>query len=482
VLGNFLDILRSEYKPGPGSFLQIDAQKLAAKLDLQGRGSRRGKAGQPATSTQQLDEVEQEIVSAIRAYATDAHDRTHDQLSTYAQRLKAADISGAATEMRALARQAEGDFAAEILAGRNELEHAHASARERESELVNFRQRNRLERAAHPPKDHFVMSAILVIIFVLEVGPNAYFLSEGEALGIVGGISQAVIYSALNLGFAFIGGILGWTNLLHHNFPRKTLGLVGSLGIIVFVVGLNLAVAHYRIAVLSMPSTEAVKEAWRMMGMAPLDISDLKSAGMVALGILFAFIAMIEGYLWRDPYPGYSRVSAHHHKAREDLQGVIQEKIAELKGLQESALERIKIERSRLRDKRQEIPLVLEERKRLIARFGSHVAHLQDVGRLLLAYYRDANREARSIEPPPHFEDQWHLDGFGAIEVDDQVWSAPDSEYREADHALETSVRQLQESFETALRWIGSLRASDRAANAALSAPSSNTNALVEQT
>src|SRR5262249_12657095 len=157
----------------------------------------------------------------------------------------------------------------------------------------------------------------------------------------------------------------------------------------------NLALAHYRTFALAMPSAEAVAAAWhKLLSVDALAINDLRSAGMVAMGILFSFIAMIEGWLWQDPYPGYATISHHSQRAEGVFEDRIKEKIGYLKEVQEGTVGKIKTARSQLRDRRQEIPLVLEELRRLIAHFDAHIAHLQDVGQHLLSIYRSANRGA----------------------------------------------------------------------------------------
>jgi hypothetical protein len=455
VLEFVRSVLKTEYKPGPGSFLEIDDQKLIEKLKLKERGRERGSSGQPPSSSEIFDDIEQEAVNLARSFATDAHSRTHDQISTYAQRLKSADISGAAAEMRTLARQSEGDFDAEVIAARGDLEKAALEVAARRRDVEHFRKENRLQREPHPTKDHIWLGALLFIMFGIEIVPNAMILADAEALGILGGVTQAMIYSFLNIGFGFLCGILAWTNVIHRSPFRKLLGLFFSVAIAAGLLGLNLALAHYRTGAQTMPSAEAVAFAWQQLWTDPLAISDLKSAGMVAMGVFFSFIAMIDGYVWRDPYPGYASITSHLHEAEDHFHDLVDQKLGHLKEVQERFVSQIKTQRSRLRDKRQEIPLVLEERKRLIARFEGHLKHLQEVGRSLLAAYRTANQAARKDQGPKRFQEgTWVLDGFDKIEVDDSIWHSPESEWELANQALEASVDRLQSAYEEALSWI----------------------------
>ncbi|MGJ0622240.1 MAG: hypothetical protein ACR65Z_16250 [Methylocystis sp.] len=458
MLSSLIALLRSEYKPGASEFSAIDARWLAEKLDLKALGAEGGKANQPGPAVQQLDAVEQGIVNDIRIYAGDAYTRTNNHIRNFARRLQAADVAEATVEVKTTARAAVSDFDAEILAARSELERAHEAVKIRADTLRRFREANHLERAADPAHSHFKDLSLLFVLFVVEAAPNALILGEAETFGIVGGILQAIIYSGVNLATGFLAGRFAWTAALHRNPLRKLSGIAVGFVALVIIAGLNLALAHYRVAALQMPSIEAFPQAWQMFLAAPFAISDLKSAGMVGMGVLFAFAATYKGYTWQDPYPGYAKVAGFHKDAQDELQAVIQEKIRELKELQESSIKRMRVARARLRDRRNQIPEILGERKRLAESFRSHIAHLQDVGRFLLAAYRDANRAARESEPPAHFGERWILEGFEGFDFDDSSWLPAEAEYRECDAELVASVEQLQASFDAALRWIRDLR------------------------
>jgi hypothetical protein len=102
----------------------------------------------------------------------------------------------------------------------------------------------------------------------------------------------------------------------------------------------------------------------------------------------------------------------------------------------------------------------MQERQRLIARFKTHVGHLQDVGRQALAVYRDANRKARTTPAPKRFDDIWELNGFGGIEIA-ELPHIPEAEYAKANKALEDSINRLQTAYEEAIRWIRHLSEHD---------------------
>ncbi len=458
MLKDMLSFLRTAYKPAPGEFLAIDAKVLVEKLAIRERGTLQGEAGQPPSASEAMDAVEQEIVSTIRAQATDDQGRTHDQLSTYAERIKSIDAAGAAADMKVLARQSEANLEAAILSVRGELGQAREEVIRRERALEAFRKRNWLDRPADPPKGHLVMWAILLGLFVIETLPNAAILGGGDDLGMVGGYAIAILFSLLSLACGYGAGRIGWTNAIHRRPVRKIAGVAFGLLMICCFLAVNLAIAHYRSAVGSgLATSQAAELVMRELKSDPFGISDVTSMIMMGVGILFAVIAMAEGWMWQDPYPGYAAVAKHLRDAEDDYNALVNDSLGRLEEIENRYVNEIKAARSALRDRRLAVPLLTAQRKRLVARFEGHIAHLQDVGRLLLTAYRDANRQARKDVAPRRFDQQWNLDGFGPIELKDSAWFVPDEEFKAADTALEVAIDRLQSAYQDAFRWIKEL-------------------------
>jgi hypothetical protein len=461
VLGDLLSFLRTHYKPGPGQFLQIDPKIVIDKMDLHQRAADRARVNQPAEDSAALDEVEQEIEGTIRSIAAEDQARTYDQLATYEQRLRGADVAGAAVDMRVLARQAESDMESMLLAIKGDLRVARKEVLDRERTLASFRKDHGLKRPAHPVRGHFLFSAVIVLLFAAETLPNAIILGEGEELGIAGGYTVAILFSLINLTLGFAAGRWGWTNAIHKNLLRAACGIALAAACLGGVVLINLALAHYRAAVESgMASSAAAAAVIPLMKTDPLALGDIKSAIMVAMGVMSALIVMLEGWFWDEPYPGYGEVADHLRLAQSRYHDMVEEKLDHLKSVQEEFVQKIQVERSRLRDRRLEIPYVMQERQRLVARFKDHLTQLQDVGRQALVVYRDANRKARSNPAPKRFDETWHLNGFGSIDLAD-LPPIPEAEYAKANKALEDSINKLQTAYEESIRWIRHLSDTD---------------------
>lgn len=450
----FLNFLRSEYKPSPGEFLPIDMAGLVKKLEIRERGSDRGARGIPSSNSGNLDEIESEIVEAIRTLALSEEKRTNDQIALYQTRLQAADPTGAASEMRAVARQSVAEFEAEAAAATSELERARIDVVEHRLALNDFRKSNGLTRPARAPGNHVLMAGILAVLFLLETGPNAVMFGAGDELGILGGYAIAIVFSVLNLGCGFSAGYFGWTNSIHVRVWRKIAGSALAVALLALVVFINCLVAHLREKVNEgMPTNEAGRAAWVTMFQHPFSIHDSFSAGLAGVGVLFAIAAMIEGYRWTDSYPGYWARTRSLQSAEERWGRSLEERLTILDEVQKRRASELRALRANLRDRRAEIPEILASSARLTRNFGSHIQHMEGVGRYALAAYRDSNRAARpSASPAPaHFDQLWSLDGVRAPQIQPIASPVSQADWQSANTALEEGMDKLQNAFQSAV-------------------------------
>ena len=393
----------------PGQFLQIDPKIIVEKMDLRQRAADRARAGQPAANSASLDEVEQEIESTIRSIAAEDQARTYDQISTYEQRLRGADVAGSAVDMRVIARQAESDMESMLLAvGKGDLRVARKDVLDRERTLEAFKREKRVAAAG-------------------ASAARAFPVLRRDRAAVRGGDLAQCHHPRRGRGTRHCRRIHGrdpvladqpFTGLRRRalgldpgnprNVLRKLFGLVLAAACLGGVLLINLALAHYRAAVESgMASSAAAAAVIPLMKADPLALGDIMAI-MVAMGVISALIVMLEGWLWDEPYPGYAEVSDHLRQAQARYHDMVEEKLDHLKSVQEEFVQKIQVERSRLRDRRLEIPYVMQERQRLVARFKDHLTHLQDVGRQALVVYRDTNRKARALPAPKRFDEVWH--------------------------------------------------------------------------
>ncbi|MBN8966651.1 MAG: hypothetical protein J0H89_15070, partial [Rhizobiales bacterium] len=310
-----------DYKPSLQVFPDISIAALDRDLRVAERGHENGALNLPAPTSETYDETEYAIIEQIFSERKAAHAVFVDQIETYAQRLSALDFHGRFTLIRNTAPEALAEFNAEALQGRDQLYQLRRTLVENERERDAFRRFNGLEhRAPRVPSSISLALKItlLAFLFVSETYVNAAFLAKGAELGFLGGVVEALTFAILNVLFSFGIGLGGVRQINRPGLFRKFIGFGAIVIWLSFAIALNLALAHYREAAGTLYEDAGAGVMARLYN-APAGLTDIKSWLFFAIGLIWSMIALIEGVLYYDPFPGYTalqkRVSAAHAAA-----------------------------------------------------------------------------------------------------------------------------------------------------------------------
>ena len=85
-------------------------------------------------------------------------------------------------------------------------------------------------------------------------------------------------------------------------------------------------------------STEALRDAAQQAAWPFANISGntLESNGLIIIGLLFAVIAVLDGYFFDEPYPGYAKFTRDADKSSKDFEDASRKVFATLNKLQKS--------------------------------------------------------------------------------------------------------------------------------------------------
>jgi hypothetical protein len=456
ALGRLVNGLKREqhdYRPSLEVFPVLNVDKIAADLSLVQAGARRGARNEPASDSAALDDIERRIIERIEAENNVAHGVLLDELRTYKERLTGLDFEGRFATIRQAAPAAVSEFRAEAAQGRDELHSLRRHLRDLENERDEFQRRHRLKRTARAATggNLTLKVGVLLALFVFEVFLNGFFLAKGSELGYLGGAAEALAFALLNVGGSFLIGAVGVREINHRNVLRKLFGLIALACYLALLIGLNLALAHYREAAGALIS-DAGREVLVRLRTAPLALTDLKSWLLFGLGILCSLIASADAFLIFDPYPGYGalekrRASAHdaYIRRKNDL-------ISSLLDIRDAAIEILEEANRDLAIRRSEHDSILESRARLIRLFAAHQSHLDRAANALLAVYREANKAARQSLQPARFVSTYAIDKFA---VEQELPETPAREdlrrsIAESQAVLVAQVEAIHAEFERA--------------------------------
>lgn len=448
-----LGLPREPYRPELRLFPELDVARLKQELRLEELGEERGGQEQPATESTALDDIELQITNLVESEAKHTQDACHDQLRTYAERLGALDVSGRVVAVEADSRDAVADFKAHTHQGLDDLHTARRRLIETEQEREAFRREHRLTRTAHLPSSHVLHAGVLLALLIVEAVLNGYLLAAGDEFGLLGGVFQAIIIAVLNIGVGFFAGRLTVPWLLHCSLRRKMIGGVGFLLWLGYLAAFNVLVAHYRGALGGDTPDTAHIQAFLAFIANPLGIVDVKSWLLVGLGLLFGTVALIDGFGWDDPYPGYGRIERKHKAAVEGYADLKADLIAELTDRKDAFIEALQASENYLLKRRSEFHAVAEARARLLRGFPVHLDHLEGAGNELLATYREANRRARTSAAPKRFDVPYRLARPElAAPLDPLPGPAHlDAQVEAARARISEAIREVFEAYEGAL-------------------------------
>lgn len=453
-LRGLLDRPAHTFRPTMETFPDLDVQRVATELRLVERGRERGGQEQPAATETALDAVETEIIEHVTAAQKIAHDELENQLTGFRQRLIDLDFEARFSGIKDVALGGLADLKAEHQLGLDDLHRVRRDHLDADSHVTEFRKDHKIKR---PSKiNHWARTAIKVLIILLlfagEWGVNAYYFARGDELGLAGGFLQAMSFSALNVGGSLLIAITALPFLFHRNFLLK---LWGFLWLCVFVIGslvLNLGIAHYR-EVSADSIVEAGSKVMTRLLERPLQLDDFQSWILMAIGVLFSVIAVIDGLSFKDRYPEYQEVSDNLRKAEQSYSSMRRQSIQNLQDVRQQYQDTVSDLRTDLSARRTEHEAIVAHRQRKLTLFREHQTQLEKAANALLRAYRDADLQARKTPAPERFQQPFQLTRIDVQIAKENEWNTEDLKQAiaGAQRDLETVMQTLTQVFDRAL-------------------------------
>ncbi len=346
---------RRSHEPDHPDLNPLDLDQLKRELKVEQQAERLGKAGLPASDATTLSGPEMAIIQRLETTRRNYQGWAHFHLKVLHNRMSGYDI----TELCNRTHQEAAEFerlANEVLSDTEpHLRHLQKVAAQKEAELAEFRDKNRLTRRAH--ESTVLKKWILVLAALLIVGVegvlNASFFAQGVDGGLIEGFGIAFIMALANVFVALMLGALGVRNKNHVKPLRKCLGYL-SLGLaLCMMLLIGLVIAHFRDSLTTAGDVgmEVVAAmALQSLLITPFGLHDIFSLMLLLLSVVFALMALLEGYHWSDPYPGYEKLQKVAEAARLQYQNEITELRDELSDLKDAALIRVEqaLEKSRV--------------------------------------------------------------------------------------------------------------------------------------
>lgn len=432
----------------------IEVEKVSRTLELVERGAESGSANQPPKAARALDDTEQRIVAKVEAEKKASYQILEDRFDHFSDRLKSLDFQGQFSLIRSANASSLSDFKAEAVRGEDELHILRDDMLVAENQLVKFKQKHNLERAAKitSPEMWAFKVSVIVFLVLIETFMNGNFLGEGSSQGLIGGIIEAFVFAVVNIGYALALGLACSKLLAHRSIVFKLGGYLTFAAYVVVAVGINLALAHYReIAEVSFEGAgTAVIERLRTN---PAGLTDLKSWLLFGLGLLFSIVAFADACLMTDPYPGFASTEKQRNVKRTRYRSRKDHLIENLTDIRNDHNNKVNDIIRELSNRRQDFQATIAHRARVISLFNEHQNHLEQAANSLLTIYREANRKSRTNPEPKYFGTTYRMDRLNAVPHVHEEWNDQELavEINKHQQELTEQVKRIGEAYSVAI-------------------------------
>ncbi len=406
------------------------AKSLVERFKLKERGRERGRSDLPSEHQPTLDDVETDVVDYCNGLFAEKRDEYSKHRPIFEERMRLPSESRGAD---ALLDQGCKELKDAVAEERPDLEGLARDAQQAIGELNRFKREEGRTADADFPESRRLHYGILATLLVLETLINGIFFGTNVAGGLFGGMSYAVLISAVNvLGLGFLAATM--FRYVQHRDSRRKIGGLAILGVVVVVaVFWNLFVAHYREALAedyppppetvtaeSSASEQEIAACWRgpdeseadqealcLFRASPFGFGGFYSYMLLLIGLAMCAFAALDWFKTDDPYPGYGKRERHRRRTEEALSDDRRELLGRVRDMHDDALGR---QRGDFVDPVDSRGLALSAFDKLLRRHGDLCSFAGDLEKSCsgaLDIYRTANREARSTPEPHLWQKTW---------------------------------------------------------------------------
>ena len=438
----------------------IPATKAAiSALKIEQRVERDVKAGVPEIDRRSHTESEESLRSyVVREIIGKVHENRQSELDEEVEARGEVDIRQLYHDVKTVEPLVEKKIAsrlANLVSGLKRDAQDYAALR---MDLEIFKHRNGLTREAVYRNSKILHYSIVFFIVLLETLLNAFFLSKGSDLGMVGGFFQAFIISLVNMGFA---AFMAFTlrNCFHCNYLRKGLSVLLLGTVMATAVTFVLGVGHYREALEQDPFT-ASQLAMASLQAAPLGIHDFNSWIMVVVSGIALILLAAKFFVVEDRYPGFTAITRRVRALQEAWHAGYEEAIDSINEVAEEIQDELADKVKTIRGQFIQFKASIERSEEIDRQYQEDIIKAQGLLDELIRYYqsysaRMMNRRAAYFGELLRFE----LDKLPALntvgleqhkrdlEIYESLMAALDQAYEAAIDTVNNRCESVQQSL-----------------------------------
>lgn len=293
-----------------------------------------------------------------------------------------------------------------------------------------FKVNHKLQRDA-AGDDRLVQVVWAVVVVAGESIFNAYFYTPISDLGLIGGFITAFFVSLVNVGCAFLGGVLG-LRYLSHIEPAKKLG--GLIALLFFACACTLIVALSALfrghadamSAGDLDTATLMDRAWQaaVYSLVDLEVLDLlaslHSFLLAFVGLLCAVVGFWKGWEFDDPYPGFGAAYRRKEKAQEAYDDACEEEDDRKSKWRRAHNQKLHDESRKLDRSKDRMEANCRGFSQTIGGAQRLAEDTASLAEALIVAYRQENKVIRATDVPAYFEDYPNAEEFSGLDQEMQ--------------------------------------------------------------
>jgi len=391
----------------PLSYPEINIDKVVKELGLERLAKENGKNELPATESINLDSNEKKIETFFYAKMAESQATSNRRLVDYNTTISDTDLNNQKARIENITEYTSLQIKSTIARAKINLTSLKEDKKKYHEELSRFKKNNKLDMESNYSNNRIFNYSIVIFLLVVETVINTYFFAKGNDFGYVGGAFQAFIFSFMNIavGFVFAGWIC--TRYINHvSITKKILAWLGLLVYAVYLLSINLFIAHYRQA-LSVDIDTATSTAFTELFASPFMFTEIDSFLLVSVGIIASLISVYEGHSIDDPYPKYGATHRNYLDVEKAYVLECEFVTSESTILRKEFISTVEKTNDEVDEEYQFLYQLGQVKQALISNYDARVSILTGACDAVIRKYRDLNMINRETKAPTYFMKNW---------------------------------------------------------------------------
>ncbi len=323
TLKSFFNVKYMKYE-----FPNVKVKIIEDKIDVTKNAQTDGKLNEPKSSSKTLSVCENEGVVSADEFRAKEVSKATIVLANLEEKIRESQLKIDQDNFHSA--QFKNDVNDQLINADAKLSNLKDIFDKEDQQVRNFKRENHLTREPSTLTTGKMLLGFFIIgfLFVFETIVNSNLLAPAMSRGLAEGRAIAAGVAALNVFVSFGVGYFALKNFHHIKISRKVFSQIILTIYLIFTFYLNWALGAYRaiheatganaLDILSGNASNVDTSTLQAHYPWTVDLT-FTSMILIFIGILFAIISLLDGWLYNDRYPGFGSVGKLRDETKKEI-------------------------------------------------------------------------------------------------------------------------------------------------------------------